>query len=35
MSEEDFASLALYEAAEEAGSWEIVGNRVITLGTNM
>ncbi|XP_064404156.1 protein OSCP1-like [Halichondria panicea] len=35
VSEEDFASLALYEAAEEAGSWEIVGNRVITLGTNM
>ncbi len=35
LGEDEFTPLALYKVAEEAGSWDIVGNRVITLGTNM
>ena len=32
---DEFPSLVCYHEPEVAGSWEVVGERVITLGTNM
>ena len=35
IKEEEFTPEVLYHPAERAGSWDVEGDRVITLGTNM